>query len=93
MVLPEPLYVLVQFVINFLDVLLIAMLIRAIVSWFFEGDNKFIRFVFVLTEPTIIPFRKLFYKMNWFQETPVDAAFGFSMIGMLLIQMLLTAMV
>lgn len=93
MVLPEPLYVLVQFVIIFLDVLQIAMFIRAIMSWFVEGDNKFTRFLFVLTEPVIIPFRKLFHKMNWFQETPIDMSFSFALIGMLLVQMLLTVMI
>ena len=93
MVLPEPLYVLVQFVLAFLDVLLIAMLIRAVMSWFFEGDNKFTGFLYVLTEPVIIPFRKLFYKMNWFQDTPVDMSFGFAVIGLLLVQILLTVMI
>lgn len=93
MVLPEPLYVLVQFVLVFLDVLQIAMLIRAVMSWFIEGDNKFTGFLYVLTEPVIIPFRKLFHKMNWFQDTPVDMSFGFAVIGLLLVQILLTVMI
>ena len=92
MILPEPLYVLVQFVLIFLDVLQIAMFIRAIMSWFVEGDNRVTRFLFVLTEPVIIPFRKLFHKMNWFQESPVDISFGFAMIGLLVVQTLLTVM-
>ena len=62
-VLPEPLYVLVSFVLIFLEVISFAMMIRAILSWIFEPEGKFFRFLFVLTEPAIMPLRKLFYKM------------------------------
>ena len=31
--------------------------------------------MYVVTEPIILPVRKLFEKLNWFQDTPFDVAF------------------
>ena len=87
--LPEPLYVLVSFVLIFLEVISFAMMIRAILSWIFEPEGKFFRFLFVLTEPAIMPLRKLFYKMNWFQGIPIDVAYGGTYIVIFLLEMLL----
>ena len=70
----------------------VGMLIRALLSWFTSGDNQFTRFIYVLTEPVIIPIRKLFYKMNWFQNTPIDMSFSFAVIALLIIEVLFTMM-
>ena len=86
---PEPLYVLVNFVMIFIEIISFAMMLRAIISWFFEGDGILVRFLYVITEPAIMPLRKLFYKMNWFQEIPVDMAYSFTFIALFLIQTLL----
>ena len=54
----------------------IAMLIRAILSWFPLGeDNVIVRFVTMLTEPIVAPVRALFQRMNWFQNIPIDVSF------------------
>ena len=54
----------------------IAMLIRAILSWFPLGeDNVIVRFVTMLTEPIVAPVRALFERMNWFQNIPIDVSF------------------
>ena len=90
---PEPLYVLVQFVLFFIEVLKYAMLIRALMNWFVDGGNKLTSFLFVLTEPVILPVRKLFHKMNWFQDTPIDVAFTFGLIFLMLIELLVTVMI
>ena len=90
---PEPLYVLVNFVMIFIEIISFAMMIRAILSWFVEGDNAFTRFLFVITEPAIMPIRKLFHKMNWFQEVPIDVSFSFTFIALFLVQMLLGALI
>ena len=82
-------YVLVSFVVLFIDVLTLAMLVRAILSWFFDGDGVIIRFLYVFTEPAIMPLRKLFYKMNWFQDSPIDISYGMTCILLTLIQLLL----
>lgn len=90
---PEPIYVLVMFVVNFLNILSLAMLLRAILSWFFAGEGKFIRFLYTLTEPVVYPFRKLFNKLNWFQDSPIDVAFTFSWIALYIVEIVFKLMV
>ena len=88
---PEPLYVLVNFVIIFIEVISLAMMLRAILSWFTGGDGKFTRFLYVVTEPAIMPMRKLFHKFNWFQDTPLDVSYTFTFIALFVIQTILSA--
>lgn len=63
----------------------IAMLVRAILSWF-PLDNRFVDFVGAVTEPFVYPIRRLFEKMGWFQGLPVDISF---MVSYLLITVIL----
>lgn len=51
-----------------------AMLVRAILSWF-PIDNRFVDFIYFVTEPFVAPFRMLFEKLGWFQGLPVDISF------------------
>lgn len=91
---PEPLYVLVQFVLIFLDVISFSMLIRAILS--FLGVNEeglLMRFLYVVTEPAIMPLRKLFYKLNWFQNTPFDMAHLFTYTVLWILQLLISSLI
>ena len=54
----------------------ICMLIRAILSWFLtNGDHPVARFVTMVTEPIIHPFRVLFDRMGWFRNSPLDIPF------------------
>lgn len=53
----------------------LAMTLRAILSWFPIESNRFITFLNVVTEPIVYPVRKLFEKMNWFQNIPLDMSF------------------
>lgn len=53
----------------------LAMTARAILSWFPIEPNKFITFLNIITEPVVYPVRKLFEKMNWFQNIPLDMSF------------------
>ena len=73
-------------VILVLSVLQLAMLLRAILSWFPIDSNKFIDFLYGITEPVIIPFRLLFEKLNWFQNVPIDVSF---MVAYLVLTILL----
>ena len=66
----------------------IAMLIRAILSWF-PIDNRFVDFVCTMTEPFIYPVRRLFEKMGWFQGLPVDVSFMASYLLITVILILL----
>jgi uncharacterized protein YggT (Ycf19 family) len=77
----------------FIEIISFAMMLRAILSWFVESDGAFVRFLFVITEPAIMPIRKLFYKMNWFQDVPVDLSFTFTFIALFLIETLLGSMI
>ena len=68
--------VLAYFVFYLLDFVMLAMFLRAILSWFpLREGNPFVGFLNVVTEPFILPMRTLFYKMNWFQQTPIDVAY------------------
>lgn len=90
---PEPIYVLVNFVLIFIEVLTFAMLIRAVMSWFTDGEGKFARFLYVLTEPVILPVRKLLVKMNWLQNSPIDFSFTITYLILILIEILLSAFI
>ena len=70
----------------FLSAVQLAMMARAIISWFPIEPNKFIRFLEIFTEPVVYPIRKLFEKLNWFQNTPLDVSF---MVAYLLLWVLL----
>ena len=57
----------------------IAMFIRAILSLFpAADDSRLVDLVYTITEPVILPFRQLFYKLNWFSGVPLDMAFLFA---------------
>ena len=83
-------YVLVTFTLIFIEVLTLAMTVRAILSWFYDGDGVFVRFLYVFTEPAIMPLRKLFYRMNWFQGLPIDVSYGATYIVLMIVQILLS---
>ena len=74
-----------SFVLIFLSVIQLAMLLRAILSWFVMGGGKFTNFLYAVTEPFIAPVRALFEKMNWLQNSPIDFSF---MVTYLLISFL-----
>lgn len=80
------LQVLSNVVILLLSAIQLAMLVRAILSWFPIDSNKFTDFLYGITEPLIYPIRKLFAKLNWFQNSPLDVSF---MVAYLLIWVLL----
>lgn len=69
--------------------LLIAMTARAILSWFPLGENKITGFLYVLTEPIIMPMRLLFRKMNWFADFPLDMAFYVTTLVLVLLSVFL----
>ncbi len=86
-------YVLVNFIIIFIEVISFAMMIRAILSWFPNVEGKFVQFLYVITEPAIMPIRKLLIKMNWLQDSPIDFSFTLTFLALMLIQLLLSALV
>ena len=86
---PEPLYVLVGFADLLISAISFAMVLRAVLGWFFEPQGRLFDFLFIVTEPVIMPLRKLFVKMNWFQGTPIDMAYMFTYVVLFLLQLVL----
>lgn len=73
-----------------LSALDLAMLGRAILSWIDPmGQGALSSFLYAVTEPIIYPFRKLFDKLNWFVGSPIDMAFMFALIAIMILQSLL----
>ena len=87
---PEPIYILFSFALLLVKVVSWAMVIRALISWINIGeDNKFVKFLYGFTEPAVYPVRKLFYKMNWFTDTPIDMSFTVSFLFLFIVEMIL----
>lgn len=57
-----------------LDIISAAMLIRAIMSLFTDGNSVY-NFVYNMTEPIIMPVRKIFYKLDLESGIPIDIPF------------------
>ena len=86
-------YVLVQFVLYAINVITLAMCIRAVISWFYDGDGWFIRLLYFITEPVIMPVRLLLVKMNWLQNTPLDFSYILAYLILFIVQVLLRMMI
>lgn len=80
-------YVMRQTLLLLLNVVDVAFLLRAILSWFDpERSGRFSAFLFLVTEPLIVPVRALCYKRNWFQSTPLDVPFLITILLLSLLQ-------
>ena len=74
-------YVLIQCLVIFIDILSLAMLVRAVLSWFIMGEpSKIGAFLFVVTEPVILPIRALCNRFGWFRGLPIDMPFLLTMV-------------
>ena len=76
-----------------ISVLHVAMFVRAIMSWFVDpmNEGKFTAFLYMLTEPVIVPIRALCAKMHWFEGIPLDVPFLLTWLLLSLIQTLISA--
>ena len=73
-----------------LSALQLLMFIRAILSWFpVNEDSVFLRFVYMVTEPVILPVRILLDKFGWFEGMPIDMAFLITFLLLSMIRMFL----
>lgn len=80
------LYVLIRCLITFLYVADIAMLGRAVLSWFTMGEQTRIgAFLYVITEPFIMPVRSLCNRFGWFRGLPMDMPFLITSVLMMLL--------
>lgn len=86
-------YIFKQFILILLDVFQFAMMIRAILSWIDPMQEwKISTFLAVLTEPVIMPLRRLFEKMRWFEGVPLDIPFLLTWIILAIIQTVLSVL-
>lgn len=75
-------------VLIFLDVLELALLLRAIFSWIDPmAEGRFSSFLYVVTEPFIHQVRRLFDARHWFEGIPLDIPF---LVVVLLVSLLQT---
>ena len=58
-----------------IDIITFAMFIRAILSLFMTEDNAISSFLYTITEPIILPVRRLLEKFNILQGLPIDISF------------------
>lgn len=73
-----------------LNVLNVALLASAVLSWINPmADGPLASFLYAVTEPIILPFRKLFEKKNWFAGFPIDMPFLFAVFAVLILQTVL----
>ncbi len=84
------LYVIMLCVVIFIYVVDIAMLGRAVLSWFTMGEQTRIgAFLYVVTEPVILPVRNLCNRFGWFQGLPMDMPFLITSMLMMLVTVFL----
>ena len=87
------LHLIITFIVIFLDVVSLAMLGRAILSWFpTDGPTRIGSFLYVVTEPFIIPIRALCGRFGWFRGVPLDMPFLLTMVSLSFVSMILQAL-
>ncbi len=87
---PTLVYFIVLLLRTVITVLLVAMFVRAVLSWFIDDeDSRLVRFLNLITEPVIMPVRSLFERLGWFQNLPIDISFYVSYLLLALLQLLL----
>ncbi|MBR3893953.1 MAG: YggT family protein [Clostridia bacterium] len=71
----------------------IAMLLRAIFSWFDPmQEGRISTFLLIVTEPVILPIRALCQKMHWFEGLPLDIPFLLTWILLSVLQTLVISL-
>lgn len=68
----------------------LAMLVRAVLSWFpIDEESVILQILYAITEPVIFPIRALLNRLGWFQDLPIDMSFFLTFILLSVIRMLL----
>ena len=83
--------VLVAIVRAVLSVECLLMFVRAVLSWIMpEAEGGILDFLYYLTEPLIVPVRKVLSGIPAFQELPFDLSFMITNLLMLMVLMVMT---
>ena len=87
-------YFFTRLLVLFFSFVSVALLVRAILSWFVrEGDSPFSSLLILITEPLILPVRHLCDRFGWFQGVPMDVPFLLTALFVSLLTTLLRALV
>ncbi len=78
-------YVFAKTVSMFLFVITLCMFGRAIRSWFAGDETSIDRFLYSLTEPFIMPFRRVLERSELAASSPIDIPFFLAMIVIYLV--------
>lgn len=83
----EILYVLASFVDVLLTVMYFALFARAISSWLpLDEDGPIISFLYMITEPVVMPVRAVLERFEFFQNAPLDFSTFAAMLLVLAVQ-------
>ena len=74
-----------------IDAITLAMTVRAVMSWFMDESNAIHSFFISVTEPFIIPVRKLLDKASIGRGMPIDLAFMVTYIVLIFVETVLKA--
>lgn len=86
------LYVIKQVILILLDIFDVAFLVRAILSWIDPMDEFTVsKILYAITEPLIIPIRRLCERLGLFQGMPLDMPFLLTLLLLVLVRSLLSA--
>lgn len=70
------------------------MMFRAIMSWFPQiQGSKIYEFIYGITEPLIIPFRKLLQNVEALRGFPIDISFMLAFMAIIFLEILLQGMI
>ena len=86
-------YFLINLIHIALTVLEIAMLVRAVLSWIVIGSDggasRLYGFFTLITEPIVLPFRKIFDYFGWGADVPIDLPFMAAYMASIVVSLLL----
>ncbi|NLK39876.1 MAG: YggT family protein [Clostridiales bacterium] len=83
-------YVITGVVNYFIIILQFLMLARALLSWLPLGeDNQIANFLYMVTEPVVMPVRMILERFRWARNMPIDISFFVAMLILILIQAIL----
>ncbi len=74
-----------------IDIITLAMMVRAIMSWFLDESNAIHGFFISITEPFIIPVRMLLNKLSVGRGMPIDLSFLVTFIIFSVLEAILSA--
>ena len=88
----QVLYFLINLIRIALTALEIAMLLRAVLSWIAMASDgaaaRLYGFFTMITEPIVLPFRKMFDHFGWGADVPIDLPFMAAYLAIILVSLL-----